>query len=494
MKNCPHCSKPIDEFSEFCPYCMERLIPVQTIQRITKKAGAGRKSLTAALALLLIVALTCAVLPFLKDETVKQTGPDPVPAPENEETVVSYSPESAPEPALPSPSSETETALRTATLTKTPEVSEVSEVPEVPEEDPEPMPSSTPESVEISETPVPSPSPEAMTETDSQTPELPQQEATVVSSAQPSHTPEPAESQEPEPTYQSVAADTENNISLMVWGSEEPPGAVFGSGRDDYTEITVLLNGEPTADFTVEVEYPDKIDWTKSDDGKLLIRDADENVRSAFTVMCSGASANYIWDSIGPDNPMEEASDVMKLKFLEFTVLPTVGFGGAGFETYYITVMVGDEVVTDFTAYVDDPAVCTVGKSENGQMTITNVNGGITKLHVTVGDMSEIFEWNGGIALNAESRRITVKLYDKIAPAGSVFGTNIPGEHGVTVMLDGQMTSDYTFEIADTSVCTAYKAEDGRLMVTNVGVGETKLSITSGQRSAEFIWLCGSKI
>lgn len=404
MKNCPYCGKQIDEFCGFCPYCMSRIARVRVIQRTTKKAGAGIRSLTA-VALLLIIAVISAVSLFVNYGSTEENAhiPDMVQVSENP-----------------------------------------SEPPEsITEESPEPMGA------------------------------------------------EPITSAEPEP--QSEEPEIKGTVSLLVWGKEMQPGAVFGSGEAFYTEITVLFNGEPTSDFVLEAGYPDKLDWTKSDDGKLLIRDADGIVRCPFEVSCFGVSANYIWDSIGPDNPMTNKMDTIKLKFLEYTVLPTAGFGGGGLETYYVTVMMGNEEVTDFAAYVDDPSVCNVGKSEDGRMTVTNVNGGITKLYVTVGDVTEMFEWNGGGALSNESRSITVELYGKIAPAGGGFGTDLPGEHGVTVMLDGQVISDYTFEIADASVCTAYKAEDGKLMVTNVGVGETKLSITSGQNSAEFIWFCGAK-
>ena len=99
MKNCPYCGKQIDEFCGFCPYCMSRITRVRVIQRTTKKAGAGIRSLTA-VALLLIIAVISAALLFVNYGSTEENAhiPDMVQVSENPSQPPESIPEESPEP------------------------------------------------------------------------------------------------------------------------------------------------------------------------------------------------------------------------------------------------------------------------------------------------------------------------------------------------------------------------------------------------------------
>lgn len=91
---------------------------------------------------------------------------------------------------------------------------------------------------------------------------------------------------------------------------------------------------------------------------------------------------------------------------------------------------------------------------------------------------------SGPAAFDPGSSRISLEIFDSIVSAGQTFGTNA-GTHDISLFLDGETVTDFTFTNTEDSVATFQKV-DGKLRMKITGNGYSVLSVTADGATASF--------
>lgn len=85
---------------------------------------------------------------------------------------------------------------------------------------------------------------------------------------------------------------------------------------------------------------------------------------------------------------------------------------------------------------------------------------------------------------------IMIECFGLVLSPGAGFGVGAFGDYEIPVLYDGERISDFTVTSGNEDVCTVTKNDNGVIVLTAVGYGDSVLTITANGETAEFTWHC----
>lgn len=291
-----------------------------------------------------------------------------------------------------------------------------------------------------------------------------------------------------------MAAGTGIRLGFMGWDNVSP-GENLGAGGNGTHPVTVWLDGVQQTNYTAVSGDTGVCTVTVDSDGTLYVQNIAPGT-SVLTITVGSQSESFNW-YIGEDSESEdegESASTISFGWANEYFGPEAGIGDYVGGPYSVTVWQDGAQVTEFTAKSADTNICTVAAS-NGVLEITAVAPGDTTVTVTVGKESASFNWhsedpNAVQPDMGQDSGISLMWNNEDFGPGSSFGTGEAGPHTLEVRMDGAQVpgSDYTVTSEDEEICTVETAEDGCLLITCTGNGESIITVTVGDKSAKFTW------
>ena len=269
-----------------------------------------------------------------------------------------------------------------------------------------------------------------------------------------------------------------SRISIEVFESTVFAGQTFGTDTGAH-DITVLLNGETTTDFTF-TNTNDAVASFQVVDGKLRMK----IMGNGFSVL--SLTAGNVTTSFGIFvGNYAESAEGLTLAFQGHSALRSGDSFGyfTGMDT--IRVHVDGRRIHDFDYQIADPSVVELIKMD-GETFLYFKKNGETKLTITAEGHTAEYTIIVIQHEDAGSPRITIDYCGTPVYAGQGFGWNT-GVYDLGIYLDGQLTSDYTFSFQNNGVINCTREGD-KLIVTVTGRGDCLITISAGGVSTTFRW------
>lgn len=261
---------------------------------------------------------------------------------------------------------------------------------------------------------------------------------------------------------------------------------IIGSSSAGYqlagnrVDLTLPNSGVP---FSFGTSFGFKFDTTNVDGvgyAPDIYCDPIYALDAALALVGSDMEIEHDLDSSG-STAFDPGSSRISVEFSGSTVFAGQTFGtNAG--THDITVLLDGEAVTDFTFTNTEDTVASFSKV-NGKLRMKIMGNGYSVLSVTAGGVTASF----GVFVDNfvdVPDGITLRFQGRTISPGEWFGY-FTGMDTIRVSVDGREVTDFTCQIADTSVAEIIKM-DGETFLYFKKNGSTKLTVTAEGQTAEF--------
>jgi len=263
---------------------------------------------------------------------------------------------------------------------------------------------------------------------------------------------------------------------------------IIGSSSAGYqlagnrVDLTLPNSGVP---FSFGTSFGFKFDTTNVDGvgyAPDIYCDPAHALDAVLALVGSDMKIEHDLSSSGP-TAFDPGSSRINIEFFDSVVFAGQTFG-TNVGTYVIPVLLDGEEVADFSFTNTDDAVASFSKAD-GKLRMKIMGDGYSVLSVTAGGVTSSF----GVFVQNYIEipdGITIQFQGHLAiRPGESFGY-FTGMDTIRVRLDGREITDYSCEIADTSIAEIIKT-DGETFLYFKKNGSTKLTVTAEGQTAEFV-------
>jgi len=198
---------------------------------------------------------------------------------------------------------------------------------------------------------------------------------------------------------------------------------------------------------------------------------------------------------VAPPASQIQSGSTYNLTFDKFTVPVGGNFGTGAQGPHRIGVYKDGMRITDFSYTFEDPEACELYIDSEGYLMLTNVLGGEYQLTITVGSDVLNFMWVGGPRRTEDTgydSGIALGFLNFYVTPGATFGGGGSATYYADVIFNDMRITDYTVEVADTSVCTIEVDGNGRMIIHNandIDGDTTDVKVNVGDKKAMFTWI-----
>jgi|GEM_PF-1740651 len=199
--------------------------------------------------------------------------------------------------------------------------------------------------------------------------------------------------------------------------------------------------------------------------------------------------------AVAPPASQIQSGSTYNLTFDKFTVPVGGNFGTGAQGPHRIGVYKDGMRITDFSYTFEDPEACELYIDSEGYLMLTNVLGGEYQLTITVGSDVLNFMWVGGPRRTEDTgydSGIALGFLNFYVTPGATFGGGGSATYYADVIFNDMRITDYTVEVADTSVCTIEVDGNGRMIIHNandIDGDTTDVKVNVGDKKAMFTWI-----